>query len=54
MARQRLSLRGDEGQGNFDQLIFLRAEDDPSLLEWIRLINSLRLKFRMKFSKSWH
>ena len=36
LARQGLPLRGDQGQGNFDQLILLRAEDDPSLLEWIR------------------
>ena len=36
LARQGLPLRGDQGQGNFDQLILLHAEDDPSLLEWIR------------------
>ena len=30
LARQGLPLRGDQGQGNFDQLILLRAEDDPS------------------------
>ena len=36
LARQGLPLRGDQGQGNVDQLILLRAEDDPSLLEWIR------------------
>ena len=39
LARQALPLRGDghgEPNSNFNQLYLLRADDDPSLLEWIK------------------
>jgi len=37
LARQSLALRGDgdEMDGNFNQLLKLRGEDDPKILEWI-------------------
>ena len=38
LARQGLSLRGDgtEDNSNFNQLLHLRALDDPNLLTWIQ------------------
>ena len=38
LARQGLALRGDgdEDDGNFLQLLKLKGEDDPAMLEWIK------------------
>lgn len=38
LARQRISLRGDgdEEDGNFMQLLRLRADDDPDLVAWLQ------------------
>ncbi len=38
LARQGLALRGDgnEDDGNFNQLLLLRAIDDPSMLDWLQ------------------
>ena len=38
LARQGLALRGDgdEDDGNFLQLLKLKGEDDPAMLEWVK------------------
>jgi hypothetical protein len=39
LARQGLALRGDgdEQDGNFLQLLKLKGEDDPSMIDWLKL-----------------
>ena len=57
LACQGLSLRGDDtgDNSNFNQLLYLRALDDPNLLTWYkrRLRNTQVQRFRMSCLKLW-
>ena len=52
LARQGLALRGDgdEQDGTFLQLLKLKGEDDPAMINWLkRKANTHRIKIRMIF-----
>ena len=50
LARQGLALRGNrnEDDGNFNQLLQLRAIDDPSILDWLqkKVLNTTLLRYK--------
>ena len=52
LSRQGLPFRGsgDGSDSNFLQLLKLRGQDDPRILDWIKrkVISTLHLKFKMK------
>ena len=52
LCRQGLSLRGDgtETDGNLQQLLKMKAKEDPNLAEWLRRKENVTLvqKYRMK------
>ena len=51
VARQGLALRGDgdEKDGNFFQLLRMKGEDDPTLLEWLKRKSYCTSTFPLKF-----
>ena len=55
LARQGLPLRGDgdEQDGNFLQLLKVKGEDDPMMVDWLKRKANKYIKTTMTSSRTW-